>query len=70
VKIVKNVESTQNDYLLRDWQKRIIDYFAKNPHVHLIMSTSGESGKTQIVAPIQTAVRIQRRLFSCGVRKW
>lgn len=37
---------------LYEWQEMILGYFAKNLHVHAVMSTPNESGKTQVVVPL------------------
>ena len=35
-----------------EWQEKILRYFSENLHVHAVMSTPNESGKTQVVVPI------------------
>lgn len=37
---------------LYEWQEQILSYFVKNLHVHAVMSTPNESGKTQVVVPL------------------
>lgn len=37
---------------LYEWQEKILRYFSENLHVHAVMSTPNESGKTQVVVPM------------------
>ena len=35
-----------------EWQEKLLRYFSENLHVHAVMSTPNESGKTQVVVPM------------------
>jgi hypothetical protein len=37
---------------LYEWQEKVLRYFSENLHVHAVMSTPNESGKTQVVVPM------------------
>ncbi len=37
---------------LYEWQEKILRYFSENLHVHAVLSTPNESGKTQVVVPM------------------
>ena len=41
-----------------EWQEKILRYFSENLHVHAVMSTPNESGKTQVVVPILISPRM------------